>query len=260
MTPTLLQRLLLRKQSRLEKVMAPQEVLDRIRILPPFESQIAILKAHQGKWKLLALASFFLALLSLVSSVFLLQHKLFQKMNSEYIVVPGAAEFLRVRPNLIPDAVVKDFAQFVATYAGNFTHRNAKEHFETVAERMVPELKGRFLRDAEAKFSEWNKRRVDQVFAFEPIEILLTNDKFGAKYVLVVQGRRSQYADGTLLQETDENLYLELRPRLTLNPGRRSDESLLVVERLEWVTRSQADSLLQAHSKPESSGERLSQK
>lgn len=260
MTTQILQKLTFRNQNRAEKVTHAKDVFDHIRVLPPFESQIAVLKAQRAKWKLLALASVSLAAISTLASSILLQHKLFQKMNSEYIVVPGAAEFLRVRPNLIPDAVVKDFAQFVATYAGNFTHRNAKDHFETVAERMTPELKGRFLRDAEGRFSEWNKRRVDQVFAFEPIDIHVASDKFGAKYVLVASGRRSQYADGTLLQETDENLYLELRPRLTLLPGKRSDESLLVIERLEWVTKSQADSLLSAYSKEEQKSERLSQK
>ena len=260
MNTDILQFLSLRKKNRNEKVVQRSDVFETIRVLPPFESQIAILKAHRAKWKLLAIAGISLAALSTVTSAVLLQHKLFQKMNSEYIVVPGAAEFLRVRPNLIPDAVVQDFAHFVATYAGNFTYRNAKDHFETVAERMVPELKGRFLRDAESRFSEWNKRRVDQVFAFEPIEIHVSSDKFGAKYVLVVQGRRSQYADGTLLQETDENLYLELRPRLSLSPGKRSDESLIVIERLEWVTRSQADSLLAEYSKSEANAERLSKK
>jgi len=216
--------------------------------LPPFESQMALLKSHCAKWKLMAWMGGLTTLGSMGTSTYLLRHELFQKMNSEYIVVPGAAEFLRVRPNLIPDSVVKDFAQYVATYAGNFTYRNAVDHFETVAERMAPELKGRFLRDAESKFSQWTKRRVDQVFAFEPIEIQLVNDSFGPKYVMVVTGKRSQYADGTLLQETDENLFLELRPRLSLNPGRRSDESLLLIERLEWVSLSQAEALLSRYA------------
>jgi hypothetical protein len=63
-----------------------------------------------------------------------------------------------------------------------------------------------------------------------------------------------------MLQETDENLYLELRPRLTLMPGRRHDESLLVIERLDWVTSSQAEALLSPHITAESNAERLLQK
>jgi hypothetical protein len=249
MTTNALHLLWMRRKERQEAVPRPDNLFSQIRALPPFESQIAIVSSQRNKWKLVALVSMIFAAANLVTSAVLLQHKLFQKMNSEYIVVPGAAEFLRVRPNLIPDAVVKDFAHFVATYAGNFTYRNAKEHFEIVAERMVPDLKGRFLRDAESKFSEWQKRRVDQVFAFDPVEIQVSSDKFGAKYVLLARGTRSQYADGTLLQETDENLYLELRPRLRLNPGSRSDESLLLIERLEWVSRTQADALFASYSK-----------
>lgn len=248
----IMQRLLKRKDGRIQQVQPNLSMMENIRVLPPFESQIAILKAHIGKWKLISFVSIALTFASVITSAMLLRHRLFEKMNSEFIIVPGAFEFTRVRPNLISDSIVKDFAQFVATYAGNFTYRNAKDHFETVAERMVPALKGRYLRDAEAKFSEWNKRRVDQVFAFDPFEIHVANDKFGSKYVLVVEGRRSQYADGTMLQETDENLYLELRPRLELKPGNRSDESLLHVERLEWVSRSQAESLLAPYIKIES--------
>ena len=78
----------------------------------------------------------------------------------------------------------------------------------------------------------------------------VVNDKFGAKYVLVVQGNRTQYADGTKLLESDENLYLELRPRTSLAAGSRLDESLLLIERLDWVTRSQAETLLATRTKP----------
>ena len=227
------------------------ETVERIRILPPFESQIAILCAQRNKWRLLAASSVLFSMLAAISFAVLLHHKLFEKMNIEYIVVPGAAEFLKVRPNLIPDSVVFDFAEFVATYAGNFTYRNAKDHFATVAERMAPELKGRFLRDADSKFSEWSKRRVDQMFAFDPVRRFdVVNDKFGAKYVLVVRGNRTQYADGTKLLETDENLYLELRPRTSLAAGTRLDESLLLIERLDWVTSSQAETLLATRTKP----------
>ncbi len=257
-TSEILNFLIQRKKNQLEKEPMTSETRERIAVLPPFDSQIAILKSHRNKWKLLAVVSAGFSVLSLLTGTVLINHKLFQKMNSEYIVVPGAAEFIKVRPNLIPDAVVKDFAEFVATYAGNFTYRNAKNHFETVAERMGPELKGRFMRDAEAKFSEWNKRRVDQVFAFEPMEIHVGSDKFGAKYILLIQGRRTQYADGTMLQETDENLYLELRPRVSLSAGKRFDESLLIIERLEWVSRSQGDTLIAMHLNNEN--ERTAQK
>ena len=37
-------------------------------MLPPFESQIAILKAHRSKWKLLAIAGVLLAVVSTVTS------------------------------------------------------------------------------------------------------------------------------------------------------------------------------------------------
>ena len=216
-----------------------------IQFLPPFESQIAVLSAHRNKWKFLAQMATGMCALSIIGSTVLLKDKLFEKMNSEFLIVPGAAEYARVRPNLIPDSVVFDFMDFVASYAGTFTYRNARSHFEYIGERMTPELKGRFLRDTSARLQEWEKRRVDQVFAFDPARKFdLVNDKFGPKYVGVISGVRTQYADGVLLQTTEENIYLELRPRISVSAGNRTQESLLLIERLEWVSRSQAESLL----------------
>jgi len=222
-----------------------EDTLSRVAALPPMESHIAVLSAQRNKWKLLCLGTLMGAAAGLGFLGYLLNHKMFEKMGSEFIVVPGAADYVRVRPNLIPDEAVFAFAEYVASYAGTFSYRSAKNHFVIVAERMVPELKGRFLRDTDARLAEWMRRRVDQVFAFEPARRLdVLKDKFGPKYALVVKGVRAQYADGTLLQETSENLYLVLRPRLSLNPGTRADESLFQIERLEWVTSAHAETLL----------------
>lgn len=224
-------------------------------VLPPMESRLAILSAQRNAWKLTCLVSLGLSALFGGGLLYMLNHKLFSRMGSEFLVVPGAAEYVRVRPNLIPDEAVFAFAEFVATYAGTFTYRNARDHFATIAERMEPELKGQFLRDTDSRLPEWERRRVDQVFSFDPVRRLdVLNDKFGPKYALVVRGMRTQYADGTLLHESEENLYLVLRPRLSLRAGTRADESLFQIERLEWVTRAQAETLLATRVRDEKTG------
>jgi hypothetical protein len=224
-------------------------------VLPPLESRLAILSAQRNAWKLTCLTSLGLSALFGGGLLYMLNHKLFARMGSEFLVVPGAAEYVRVRPNLIPDEAVFAFAEFVATYAGTFTYRNARAHFATIAERMEPELKGQFLRDTDSRLPEWERRRVDQVFSFDPVRRLdVLNDKFGPKYALVVRGMRTQYADGTLLHESEENLYLVLRPRLSLRAGTRADESLFQIERLEWVTRAQAETLLATRVRDEKAG------
>jgi hypothetical protein len=238
-------RLVRRQASRQRTTGVDSAIMDRAVALPPFESQLAMALAQRNKWKVFCLSSVACAVVCLGGMGLLLNHKLFEKMGSEFIVVPGAADYIRVRPNLIPDAAVYAFAEYVASYAGTFSHRNAKESFAIIGERMAPELKGRFLRDTDARLTEWSRRRVDQVFAYEPVRRFdVLNDSHGAKYALVVKGTRTQYADGTLLQESMENLYLVLRPRLSVKPGTRADESLFQIERLEWVTSAQAETLL----------------
>jgi hypothetical protein len=236
------EKILQRHFSRDEKLSKKEEAYFA---LPPFESRIAILSAQRAKWKGIALVASGALLVSLLGSAFLLNNRLLQRAEADILVVPGAPEFMKVRPNLIPDAAVFAFAEYVSFYAGTFSYRNARDHFETLAERMVPALKGAYLRDSKARLSDWQKRKVDQVFAPEPISSFeLVNDKFGPKYVVLVSGVRSQYADGVLLRTTDENLLFELRPRLTLDPGSRGDESLFKIERLEWMSRDQAETYI----------------
>jgi hypothetical protein len=236
---------LARRQASYQRSESQESLHNRVVALPPLEARVALLSAQRNKWKVLCLTTAAAGTLCALTLGYFLNHKLFEKMGSEFIVVPGAADYIRVRPNLIPDAAVFAFAEYVASHAGTFSYRNAKESFAIIGERMVPELKGRFLRDTDARLTEWSRRRVDQVFAYEPARRLdVLTDDFGAKYALVVKGTRTQYADGTLLQETAENLYLVLRPRLSVKPGTRADESLFQIERLEWVTSSQAETLL----------------
>lgn len=242
---SVLQRLMARRASFAKPIDATVETHASTIVLPPFESQLALISAQRNKWKALFVCAASVGLIASSGLAYFLNHQLFTKMNSDFLIVPGAAEFMKVRPNLIPDAVVFAFAEYVATYAGTFTYRNAKSHFASVAERMAPELKGRFLRDTDSRLGEWQRRRVDQVFAFEPINRFdVLNDQFGPKYSVVVKGTRTQYADGTLLAESEENLLLVLRPHLHLSPGSRADESLFVIERIEWITRAQAETLL----------------
>jgi hypothetical protein len=242
---SVLQRLKARRSNFAKSTEATQETHASTIVLPPFESQLAVISAQRNKWKALFVCAASVGVLASSGLAYFLNHQLFTKMKSDFLIVPGAAEFMRIRPNLIPDAVVFSFAEYVATYAGTFTYRNAKSHFASVAERMAPELKGRFLRDTDSRLGEWQRRRVDQVFAFEPINRFdVLNDQFGPKYSVVVKGSRTQYADGTLLAESEENLLLVLRPHLQLSPGSRADESLFVIERLEWITRAQAETLL----------------
>jgi hypothetical protein len=245
---------LARRQFQHACIDSQESLHQRVVALPPLEARVALLSAQRNKWKIWCLSTAAVGALCALTLGYFLNHKLFERMGSEFIIVPGAADYIRVRPNLIPDSAVFAFAEYVASHAGTFSYRNAKESFAIIGERMVPELKGRFLRDTDARLTEWSRRRVDQVFAYEPARRLdVLTDDFGAKYALVVKGTRTQYADGTLLQETAENLYLVLRPRLSVKPGTRADESLFQIERLEWVTSSQAETLLATRLRDDSS-------
>ncbi len=63
-----------------------------------------------------------------------------QLRNEDYLVIPGAADFVRVRPNLIPDQAAIDFAHYFVEQMCSITYRNAVSRYDGMAAYMSPAL------------------------------------------------------------------------------------------------------------------------
>lgn len=212
--------------------------------LPPFHQMQCALMTRIRTWR----SIFFTTSSILIAVIFfqqrIISHKLFQKMNEEIVIVPGSPEFFRVRPGQIPNESVFNFAEFIAGNLGNFSYRNAKYHYGKISEFMSPELKGRFESDYEKKFGDWNERKVDQSFSYEPVKTFdLIHDKRGSKYVVSVHGNRTQYVEGHVFSETSDVLLLEFRPQGNLTPEK---PFIFEIDHLEWLSPSQFEAIKNA--------------
>ena len=202
--------------------------------LPAFYPLQAALVMRIKTWKIL-----FIGVTGLLLTIILLQqriifHKLFQKMNEEIVIVPGSPEFFRVRPGQIPDESVFLFAEYIAANLGTFTHGNVKYHYSKIAEHMSPATKGSFESATQSRLKDWEERRVDQVFAYEPVTSFdLVNDPYGAKYIASVRGKRTQYVEGHIFSETSEVLLLEFRSRGNLTPDR---PFIFELDKMDWLS------------------------
>jgi hypothetical protein len=101
--------------------LAQAPLKDDMGALPPFSSLTAALTVRVRTWRAVCLVVSVVLLAVIAGQQVLLQHKLFAKTNEQYIIVPGAPEFFRVRPGLVPDESVFVFAEYVAAHLGHFS-------------------------------------------------------------------------------------------------------------------------------------------
>lgn len=220
--------------------------------LPPFYAVHAALLMRLRTWKFLFFITLLINMTVIVAQQRIIFHKLFQKTNEEVVIVPGSPEFFRVRPGQIPKESVFIFAEFIANNLGNFSYRNVNYHFGKVSEFMHPSIKGRFESDYANHLTDWNERKVDQNFAYDPVRTFdLVNDARGSKYVVSVTGTRVQYVEGHAFSETRDVLLMEFRPKGNLTPEK---PFIFEIENIEWLTPSQFDAVKNARGLGKSNG------
>ena len=223
---------------------AKEPALRHLDDIPPFYAVEAALHTRVRTWKGLCLAVTLVLLAVVAGQQRIIFHKLFQKMDEQFLIVPGSPEFFRVRPGQIPDESVFLFAEYVAANLGNFSHGNVAYHFGKIAEHMHPIAKGRFESSFSERIKDWSERKVDQTFAYEPVKLFeVVNDERGSKYVTAVTGTRTQYVEGHEFNKTREILMLEFRPRANLTAEK---PFVFEIEHLAWVTPEQFEVLRRA--------------
>jgi hypothetical protein len=204
--------------------------------LPPYFNVVGAFNTRLRAWIIL-----YFATVLVLSGVILIQnktlsHRLFKAIDREFLIVPGAPEFIPVRTNKIPDSSVFGFAEFVANHIGTFTYRNVSYHYGKVLDYMTPKLRGEFDIIVDLKLKEWSERRTEQVFGYEPVkEFDLQNDSKGPVYTVFVEGTISRYVDGKAFDETREVLHLKFRTK-----NITAEKSFFFeIDTLEWMNPDQ---------------------
>lgn len=183
--------------------------------LPPFSSQLVIYRDRYrvAKWAiagvvLLAAVSFCIQEVRVSNLAKLIGDK-------DYLIVPGAPEFMRIRPGLIAPESVYLFAEYAASQLSTFSYNTVEAQFRSIADYMTPELKTRFLMSIERPLKMYRDLRVDQVFESIPVKAFdLKNDARGAKYIVKVRGQTRKYVEGALRELVPvENVTFVFRPR-----------------------------------------------
>lgn len=183
--------------------------------LPTYLGQLSIYRDRQrvSNWVLGSVVTLCLAIV-------VLQEVRSQRLTTalsekDYLIVPGAPEFMRIRPGLIAPESVYLFSEYAASQLSTFSYNTVEGQFKSIADLMTPELKTRFLLSVERPIKMYKDLRVDQVFDIEPVKTFeLKNDARGPKYVVRVRGQTRKYVEGALRESVPtEVVSFVFRPR-----------------------------------------------
>lgn len=100
--------------------------------------------------------------------------------DQDFLVVPGAADFMRIRPNLVGDEAVRSFAQYFTERLVSVSYLNLEARYEAMARHMSPALWALIQRDLEDTARLFRAVQATEVMHLEKIEAVRKNFDDGA--------------------------------------------------------------------------------
>jgi hypothetical protein len=181
--------------------------------LPPFMAQAAVYRDRLRMAKAWCIGVTLTAAALLTLQEFRCHGALSRYTSREILIVPGAVDFMRVRPNILPDNVVYYFAEYIAEGVGTFNHNGIEAKAKRLSEFFTPSFSERYLADIRKSLPALHELNVTEVFTPVPAsKFQILNDESGTPhYVVNVQGRLDRYSNDTKLISEQEIITVKFR-------------------------------------------------
>jgi hypothetical protein len=156
--------------------------------------------------------------------------------TKEYLVVPGAADFVPVRANMISDRVVTEFADYFSAQMVSVTARNIEHRYDAMARFLTPELEARLTQELSAKAELLRALHGAEVWDVmgKPSVRRFTSPDGKSMFEATLRGRVARYALGEVLKSDVEVVTLTFQTRTALGA-----EEPWVFEVTDFVRRSE---------------------
>jgi hypothetical protein len=181
--------------------------------LPPFLSMAAVYRDRLRMAKLWTIAISVVAVGLIVMQEARFHGALGKYTNREILIVPGAVDFMRVRPNMLPDNAVYFFAEYVAERVGTFNHATVESRSAQLGEFFTPQFRERYMAEIRKALPRWKELAVSEVFAPQPANkfVLQKDDKGSPHYVVDVIGQLERYSNDNRLVSSPEVITVKFR-------------------------------------------------
>ncbi len=139
-------------------------------------------------------------------------HHLMQDLrDQDYLVVPGASDFLRIRANLIPDAAVLEFATYFTERMINVSHRGATERYEAMSQYMSPPLWAAVQRDLSESLPLLSAISGTELFHLSDVTAVRKTTGNKTAFTATIHGRVEKFAGPRRLADSDEVVTVDFR-------------------------------------------------
>ena len=185
---------------------------------PPYVRALAV---HEQTTRWVSVSAGLVGL-SLISLVAYQQHRIAGLVDEvrakEYLVVPGAADFVPVRANMISDRVVTEFVDYFVSRMVSVTDRNLERRYESMSRFLTPELDARLNQELATKAEllralhgaeVWDSLGAPEVRRF-------TGPGGQSMFEAHLRGRVARYALGEVLQSDVEVVTVTFQTRSAL--------------------------------------------
>lgn len=184
-----------------------------VEALPPFQAMAAVYRDRLRMMKTTCLTLCVVALGLLVLQEIRFHGALGKYTNREILIVPGAVDFMRVRPNVLPENVVYYFAEYIAEAVGTFSYQNVEAKAQRVGEFFTPQFRERYLAALRRNLGTYRELNVTEVLTPQPAtKYQLVKDGDGTPhYVVNVRAKLERYSGDNRLLTEDEVVTIKFR-------------------------------------------------
>jgi len=203
---------------------------------PPYVRALAV-HEQTTRWVSVSAGLVGLSLLSLVAYQQYRIVGLVEEVRAkEYLVVPGAADFVPVRANMISDRVVTEFADYFVAQMVSVTARNLERRYDAMSRFLTPALEARLAQELATKAEllralhgaeVWDSLGTPDVRRF-------TGPNGQSMFEAHLRGRVARYALGEVLQSEVEVVTVTFQTRSALGA-----EEPWVFEVVDFIRRSE---------------------
>jgi hypothetical protein len=137
-----------------------------------------------------------------------LEHKLGQK---EFILAPGVTDFVSVRPQIIPEAYVKEFSNFFAKSLGSFVGKEVAGQYQNLEKYLSPDFRVRFKASIVTTLKEFESNDVSELFS--PTKVDISESTVGGTdgFAVTVTGSLIRFVSGLKVSTESHVVSLDLK-------------------------------------------------
>lgn len=136
-------------------------------------------------------------------------YSLYGKLRTkEYILAPGVLDFTPASAQAVPDSYVADATTEYLNQLGNINARNVEEQYRILSDSMSPQLKVKFLADADGFKAQVKGENISELLTITEKQIRSSGS---GSYQVTAFARRERYINNEYIGHIDEAIEMTLK-------------------------------------------------